>query len=60
MFIWLLGTVIFIQFLLIIELVSYAIRMFKYPDRAEIRKRMKQSMALALEDESQDIIKKKI
>lgn len=60
MFTILLGSVIFIQILLVCELASYAYRLIKYPDRAEIRKRMKQSMVLALEDESQDIIKKKI
>jgi len=60
MFTILLGSVIFVQTLLVYELASYAYRLIKYPDRAEIRKRMKQSMALSLEDQSQDIIKKKI
>lgn len=60
MFIILLGSVLFIQILLVYELASYAYRLIKYPDRAEIRKRMKQSMGLSLEDESQDLIKKKI
>jgi tight adherence protein B len=56
----LLGLVVFIQVLLVFELAAYAYRIIKYPDRAQIRKRMKQSMALTVEVEPHDIIKKKI
>ena len=57
MFIWLLGTVIFIQILLIIELLLYAIRTFRYPDRAEVRKRLKNSLITISDDEDADIKK---
>ena len=60
MFIWLLGTVIFIQLLLIIELLLYAIRVFRYPDRAEVRKRLKNSLITASDDEDTDILKNKV
>ncbi len=60
MFIWLLGTVIFIQILLIIELLLYAIRMFRYPDRAEVRKRLKNSLITAPDAEDVDITKNKV
>lgn len=60
MFVLLLGTAIFMQILLVYELGAYAYRLIKYPDRAEIRKRMKQSLALTAEAEDRDIIKKKI
>ena len=60
MFIWLLGTVIFIQILLIIELVSYAIRMFRNPDRAEVRKRLKNSLIVTPDGEDADITKNKV
>ena len=60
MFIWLLGTVIFIQLLLIIELLLYAIRMFRYPDRAEVRKRLKNSLITAPDGEDADITKNKV
>ena len=57
---WLLGTVIFIQILLIIELVSYAVRMFRYPDRAEVRKRLRNSLVTATDVEDSNITKNKV
>jgi tight adherence protein B len=60
MFIWLLGTVIFIQILLIIELILYAVRMFRYPDRAEVHKRLKNGLVTATDGEHTDITKNKV
>lgn len=59
MFVLLLGSVIFIQVLVVFELAAYAYRIIKYPDRDQVRKRMQQSVALAVEIEDQGIIKKK-
>jgi len=56
----LLGFSIFVFCLLVIELTAYAIRMIQHPDRAEIRKRLRRSVAAESESESQDITKKKV
>ena len=56
----LLGTALFILTLFVVELCAYAVRLIQYPDRAEIRKRMRRSLAAATEEESRDIIKKKV
>ena len=39
------GVIIFILTLLVIELSFYAYRMIQHPDRAEVRKRLRRSMA---------------
>jgi tight adherence protein B len=56
----LLGISIFVFSLLVIELTAYAIRMIQHPDRAEIRKRLRRSVAVESDGESQDITKKKV
>ena len=56
----LVGVVIFIFCLFVIELTAYAIRIIRYPDRAEIRKRLRRSVATEEADASQDITKKKV
>jgi tight adherence protein B len=56
----LVGIVIFIFCLFVIELTAYAIRIIRHPDRAEIRKRLRRSVATESEaDASQDITKKR-
>ena len=54
------GVVIFILALFVIELTAYAIRIILHPDRAEIRKRLRRSVATEEADASQDITKKKV
>jgi tight adherence protein B len=56
----LVGLVIFIFCLFVIELTAYAIRIIQHPDRAEIRKRLKKSLAFEAEGEHTDITKKKV
>jgi tight adherence protein B len=56
----LLGLSIFVFTLLVIELTAYAIRMIQHPDRAEIQKRLRRSVAVESEGESQEITKKKV
>jgi len=56
----LLGLCIFVFCLLVIELTAYAIHTIQHPDRAEIHKRLRRSVAVESESESQDIIKQKI
>jgi tight adherence protein B len=56
----LVGLVIFIFCLFIIELTAYAIRIIQHPDRAEIRKRLRKSLAFEAEGEHPDITKKKV
>jgi tight adherence protein B len=55
----LLGISIFVFCLLVIELTAYAIHTIQHPDRAEIQKRLRGSMDVDSESESQDIIAKK-
>lgn len=55
-----LGLVIFIICLFVIELFAYAIRMIRYPDRADIRKRLRESLATEPETEAHNIAKKRI
>jgi tight adherence protein B len=56
----LLAAAIFVLALFVIELVAWSIRMVRFPDRAEVRKRLKQSLIVDSEEESPDISKKKI
>ena len=56
----LLGLSIFVLCLLVIELTAYAIQTIQHPDRAEIRKRLRRSVAVESESENRDIIKKKV
>jgi hypothetical protein len=58
--VFLVGIVIFILCLFVIELTAYAIRIIQHPDRAEIRKRLRRSVAIESEEESPDITKKKV
>ena len=60
MSILLLGVIIFIFSLLVIELSFYAFRIFKYPDQAEIRKRLRRSMAEEFGSPGGDILKKRV
>jgi tight adherence protein B len=55
-----LGFVIFILCLFVIELTAYAIRIIQHPDRAEIRKRLRRSVAIESEEESPEITKRKV
>ena len=55
-----LGVFIFILTLFVIELSAYAFRVIRYPDRAEIRKKLKTSAAVDSEEERLDIIKKRV
>ena len=55
----LLGISIFVFCLLVLELTAYAIHTIQHPDRAEIQKRLRRSMDVDSESESQDIIAKK-
>jgi tight adherence protein B len=55
-----LGAVIFILCLFVIEFTAYAIRIIQHPDRAEVRKRLRRSVALENKGESEDIFKKKV
>jgi len=55
-----LGAVLFILCLLVIELTAYGIRIIQYPDRAEIRKRLKRGLAGEFDSESADIVKKTV
>jgi len=55
----LLGISIFVFCLLVLELTAYAIHTIQHPDRAEIHKRLRRSMDVDSESESQDIIAKK-
>lgn len=55
-----LAPVIFILTLLVIELTAYAVRIVRHPDRAEIRKRLRKSLASEVEGESTDITKKRV
>ena len=56
----LIGVVVFVLALFVIELTAYAIRIIQHPDRAEIRKRLRRSVAIEEADASQDITKKKV
>ncbi|HSM75228.1 MAG TPA: type II secretion system F family protein [Desulfobacterales bacterium] len=55
-----LGVIIFIMVLFVIELSAYAVRMFRYPDRAEIRKRLRKRVVPESDGPDRDLIKKKI
>ena len=55
-----LGAVIFILCLLVIELTAYGIRIIQYPDRAEIKKRLRRSLTSESESEGSDIVKKMV
>ena len=55
----LLGLSIFVFCLLVIELTANAIHTIQHPDRAEIHKRLRRSVAVESESENQDIIAKK-
>jgi tight adherence protein B len=55
-----LGVVIFILCLFVTELTAYAIRIIQHPDRAEIRKRLRRSVAVESDSESPNIIKKRV
>jgi len=54
-----LGVFIFILALFVIELSAYAFRVIQYPDRADVRKRLKRVVAVGSEEESLDITKKR-
>lgn len=56
----LLFVVLFILCLFVIELLAYAMRIIRHPDRAEIRKRLRESVTVESEGENQDITKKKV
>ena len=53
-----LGAFIFVLTLFVIELTAYAFRVIRYPDRAEVRKKLKRTVAVESEGESLDITKK--
>jgi tight adherence protein B len=54
----LLGVIIFTFSLLVLELTFHAFRTFMHPDRAEVRRRLRQSMAEKGTDNGEDIYKK--
>ena len=54
----LLGVIIFTFSLLVLELSLYAFRTFIHPDRAEVRRRLRQSIAEKGTDNGEDIYKK--
>ena len=56
----LLFVVIFILCLFVSELFAYAIRIIQHPDRAEIRKRLRESVTVESESESQVITKNNV
>jgi tight adherence protein B len=56
----LLGSVIFIFSLLVLEFAFYAVRIFLYPDREEVRHRLKQSLSEKSERKCRDILKKRV
>jgi tight adherence protein B len=58
--IFLLGAVIFIVTLFVIEFSAYAIRIIRYPDRAEVRRRLRKSVLPEAAQLDRDIVKKKI
>jgi tight adherence protein B len=55
-----LGVIIFILTLFVIEFAAYAIRIIRYPDRAEIRKRLRKSVVPESDGPDRNLIKKKI
>ncbi|MFO7646057.1 MAG: type II secretion system F family protein, partial [Desulfosarcina sp.] len=54
-----LGVIIFILTLFVIEFAAYALRIIRFPDRAEIRKRLRKSVLPETADPNRDIVKKK-
>ena len=54
-----LGMFIFILALFVIELSAYALRVIRYPDRAEIRKKLRTTVTVESEEQSLDISKKR-
>lgn len=54
------GIIIFVMSILLIELCFYAVRLIRHPDRAAIRKRLKQSLAEDGPTKAEDIYKKRI
>ena len=55
---WLIAIIIFIIALLAIELAFFSYRMIRYPDRAEVRRRLRMSMQDFNEEEAANIYKK--
>jgi len=55
-----LGFVIFLLVLFVTELLSYAYRMFRYPDRAEIRKRLRKTILEEDVNEARYLVKKRV
>ena len=56
----LVGTAIFILSLLVLEFSFYAVRIFRYPDQAAIRHRLRRSMAEESGNQDRDILKKRV
>lgn len=56
----LLGVIIFIMALTFIELIFYGYRMFRYPDRTEVRRRLRMSMETFDEEEAANLYKKNV
>ena len=55
-----LGAAIFILSLLVLEFSFYAIRIFRHPDQAEIRKRLRRSVTEESGNQGADIYKKRV